>query len=125
MHQHSPLRQRVLRLVQLEPGFADFHARALSPIQDLRCAAKACRHLIDSISHLLGSRIAAVAFAVTLSASGFLSDAEHLIARRDDSVIAVTLDTLADLHKIEDGLVGARLEEGRLANVALAADVGN
>ena len=60
---------------------------------------------------------------MTVDADRASANAQHVIARLLYAVVAVTAYALAYLPLVEHGLVRAGLEEFRLANVALPADV--
>src|SRR6185436_16952035 len=50
---------------------------------------------------------------------------KHFVAGGCDAVVAVALDALPNLHRVEHHLVRAGLKELRLPHVALTTDIGD
>src|ERR1035437_2752981 len=62
---------------------------------------------------------------VTLHAHGFLAGTDHFVARMLDCMITVAGDTTRKTHRGERVLVRAGLEQLRLEDVAIRADIGD
>src|SRR5664279_1545736 len=74
--------------------------------------------------HGLGLHKPGIAVGVTSDAYGLLPRADHFVGRMLDGVVAVAGDAAGESHRRERVLVGAGLEQLRLEDVAIRADVG-